>query len=93
MPNKTTVIFKFDKTTDGFWLGMFEDPVKPQMKKEIGNIVILSLLVKEYSLSDHQFIQLKLDIRGSGVILLIPRNFVGCIVEGENVDKLGFQVP
>lgn len=93
MPNKTTVIFRFDKTTDGFWLGMFGDRINPQMKMEIGNIVILSLLVKEYSLSDHQFIQLKVDTDGSRIILLLPRNFVGGIVEGENVDKLGFQLP
>lgn len=85
-----TVILKFDKTTDGLWLGMFGEAIKPAVKKEVGNIVLASVLVKEYTLSDHQFIQLKLDVRGSEIILHLPRSFVAAIVEGANVEKLGF---
>ncbi len=90
MAKPSTVIFKFDKTTDGLWLGMFTETIVPEMKAEVGNAVIISILVKEYALSDHQFIQLKLDVHGRQTILQLPRGFVAAIVEGKNAAKLGF---
>jgi hypothetical protein len=90
MAKSATVIFKFDNTTDAAWLGMFQEGIKPQTRKEVANIVIISVRVKEYILSDHQFIQLKLDIHGSEVILQFPRMFVIGIIEGKNPEKLGF---
>jgi hypothetical protein len=90
MAKHTAVMFSFDKTTDGIWLGMFTEAILPAMKKEVGNTVIASLRVKEYSLSDHQFIQIKLDIHNSEVIFQLPRRFVAGIVEGTNPEKLGF---
>jgi hypothetical protein len=90
MAKRAGVIFRFDKATDIIWLGMFGEDIKPQMKKEVGDIVITTVLVKEYSLTDHQFIQLKLDAHGSEIILQFPRSFVVAIVEGPNLEKLGF---
>ena len=73
MAKPVTVIFQFDKTTDGLWLAMFTKAVKPEVKGEVGNTVVATVLVKEYTLTDHQFIQLKLDVHGSETILQIQQ--------------------
>jgi hypothetical protein len=91
MANVITVLLKFDNSTDAAWLGMFDEKaIKPHAKQEIANIVIITLRVKGYALTDHQFIQLTLDIHGSEVILQFPRMFFIGIVETKNPEKLGF---
>jgi hypothetical protein len=90
MAKHSGVIFKFDKTTDVLWLGMFGEYIKFDTQKDVGDIVIASMHVKEYSLADHQFILLKVDVGGKEVALLLPRKLVAAIVEGPNLDKLGF---
>ena len=84
------VLFRFDKTKDGVWLGMFGDQIKFETQKEVGDIVIASLHVKEYDLTDHQFIRLKINVRGAEIAILLPRVFVVGLVEGPNLDKFGF---
>lgn len=68
----------------GFWLAMIDSADKKEVR-EVGNLVVAALAVKSYSLLDHQFMQVKVNIQnGKEVQFWIPRNFVKGIVEGKS---------
>lgn len=79
------VLFVFNKVTDGMWLAMLDVLVeKPTLKREIEDHLYTILPVKSYSLKDHQFFQIRVDLtKAKDVLVSIPREKVGGIVEGE----------
>ena len=98
MAARTNVLFKFEKDKDAAWLAIFDglkEAGSTVGRKEIGTSVIASLSVKKFSLKDHQFIQLILDMKGSKQrIVYFPRALVAVITQGvspEKLRKIGFQ--
>jgi hypothetical protein len=86
MNKPVRVLLQFDKTRFecGFWLAIVDIADKKDVR-EINNEVVAALGVKSYSLEDHQFIQLKLDVaKGHELQVSIPRNFVTGIIEGKS---------
>lgn len=70
-----------------FWMGVVKGVVGPESIQESSSVVIVNVPFKGYDLSDEQFVQLKLGLQGEVRSLLIPRNLINLIVEGENLDK------
>lgn len=91
MDKPAEVILQFDKSTQGFWSG-FVEVVDKKTVREVGNTVIALIPVKSYSLADHQFIQLKVNMGGGKeMVVLIPRGVVVAIVEGKiGLENTGF---
>jgi hypothetical protein len=48
---------------------------------ELGSQTVAHLGVKSYSLTDHQFVQVRMDVDGKELIAQIPRRLVGLVLE------------
>ena|SRR5438034_10857012 len=87
MDKPAYVVLGFDKSDIGcgFWSGIIEAAVKKNIREE-GNVVLVTLLVKSYSMEDHQFIRLKVDfpkLKEKEVQVLISRDYVKAIFESK----------
>lgn len=77
-----TLVFVFNKIADAFWIGALQVYVEKEDIQEIGELVLVPLRVKSYSLNDHQFVQAKLTVQGHITVLHLPRRILGMIMEG-----------
>jgi hypothetical protein len=83
MDKPATVALQFDKLNYAFWCGITDRADKKEVF-ETSDSVLVVLTVKNYSMVDHQFIQIKMDVdNGEEIQLWIPRNFVKMIAEGK----------
>lgn len=81
MDKPASVIVTFDPASH-FWTAIAK--AAGANSGEFDGVTIASLSVKSYSLTDHQFIQLKLDLKGKEKVVLIPRGIVLMILEGKD---------
>lgn len=82
MDRPARVLLFFDKTNDPLWLGLAEGLEQKENVHEVGNLAFVKLQVRSYSLTDHQFVQVKVRVQDLEVLLQIPRRLVMTIVEG-----------
>jgi len=83
MNKPAKVILDFEKANNSFWWAMVEHADNSSFR-EFGNRVVAFLAVKSYSMDDHQFIQIKIEVnKGTEVQVWIPRDIVKGIVEGK----------
>jgi hypothetical protein len=87
MDKPAYVVLQFDKSSYdyGFWWGIIKTAAKKSVHEK-GDLMVVSLLVKSYSMEDHQFILLKTDIerlKEKEIQFWIPRNFVKTIIESK----------
>jgi hypothetical protein len=82
---RANVLFVFSKETDGMWLAMLNAlKEKPTLKRQIGEHLYTVVPVKNYSLEDHQFFQIRVDlIKAKDALVSIPRENVRGIVEAK----------
>ncbi len=82
MAKPANVILQFDKSA-GYWSAFVTD-ADGAIVREIGNLIVASFPVKNYTLEDHQFVQLALNRKnGREFVILIPRNIVVTVIEGK----------
>jgi hypothetical protein len=89
MDKPAQVVIRFDKTIDNFW-PVLVDAVDPTTVREAGNVVIILVDAKDYKLTDHQFIQLKMNLHKREMTVHLPRSLVTMIVEGKSLGKNAF---
>jgi len=84
MDKTAFVALEMDKVNYEFWKH-FLDTAEQKTIAPFDNGVMVGLAVKNFSMLDHQFIQLKItDSKGNERQVWIPRNFVRAIVEGKS---------
>lgn len=86
------IIIRFDRF-DGVWdalVGMADE----KTRQEAANVVIASLSIKSYEITDHQFATVKMNVnKGKALTILIPRNIVVTIFEVQGaLGKMGFDL-
>lgn len=84
------IVIRFDKS-DGVWetvVGIADE----KERAEAAGVVIAGIGVKNYELTDHQFIQATLNVhKGKELMVLIPRSIVVTIIESKSgLGKVGF---
>jgi hypothetical protein len=83
MNKLAAVVLQFNKTKDFFWSAML-NVIDTKTVQDYGDEVVALLPVKSYSLEDHQFIQIKIEINnGAEALVWVPRGIVRTIVEGK----------
>jgi len=84
MDKPAQVILQFDKQAYALWRPLTNKAdVKEVFELSDGAAVVLA--VKNFNLSDHQFVQLKVAVnKGQEIELWIPRNFLKAIVQGKS---------
>lgn len=95
MPNRpATVIIQFvkaEKAEDDIWLTLTKSIDKRGTHTEAdGRTTTVALNAKEFSLDDHQFMRIKVNHNKQDKYIHIPRAMVVMIVEGKEVEILGF---
>jgi hypothetical protein len=89
MDKPAIVILVIDKTAEPYWWAL-ASTFKAYIQ-ELGNLSFAHISVKSYNLTDHQFIQLKIDFDGHDIVAQIPRRLVGLVLEGtESLRKDAF---
>jgi len=83
MDKDAFVALQFDNANYTFWKPII-DSADDKFVNQLADGAIVALGVKNFSLLDHQFIQLKVAVnKGKEIQVWIPRNFVKAIVEGK----------
>jgi hypothetical protein len=78
-----TIALQFDKVNYTFW-SKITDHADKKYVFPLTDSVLVILPVKSYSLADHQFIHIGVNVdKGREVQLWIPRNFVKMIAQGK----------
>jgi hypothetical protein len=83
MDKPAQVVLHFDKA-DTFWQAFVEAADKKKVI-ELSDSLVVVLHVKYYSLADHQFLHLKMNVsKGKELAMWVPRSMVKTIVEGKS---------
>jgi hypothetical protein len=79
-----SVALQFDKVNYAFW-SKITDQADKKYVFEVSDSVLVILPVKSYSMVDHQFIQVAVDVdNGKEIHVWIPRDFVKMIAQGKS---------
>jgi hypothetical protein len=90
MDKPARVVLQFDKMGYALWR-TFADKADAKAIYELTDGAAVVLTVKNFSMSDHQFIQLKVAVnKGQETVVWMPRNFLKAIVEGNSDPSYAF---
>jgi|HubBroStandDraft_1064217.scaffolds.fasta_scaffold392044_2 hypothetical protein len=85
MDKRAIVVLLLGEKAFTLWRPIFDEVDEKTVTKLKGDGTVVELTVKHFSMQDHQFIQLKLDLKiDKEVQVWIPRNFVMTILEGKS---------
>jgi hypothetical protein len=90
MDKPAKVVLQFDRLGFSLWQSL-ANKADEKAIYELSDGAAVVLAVKNFSMSDHQFIQLKVAInKGKEVVVWMPRNFLKAVVEGDSDLTYGF---
>lgn len=92
-----TIVLKLDKQHDAIWDGFVRTFSDAELH-ELPGTLIVSVQVTNYSLTDHQFAEIKLRLKikneSKEASMLVPRHLIETIIETKNrLDVKGFKFP
>jgi|SRR6516162_692559 hypothetical protein len=93
MQKPAHIFVRFDKTeAGGFWSHLFDRVEGAEFVHESGPTVHVSVPVGNFSLTDSQFVEVKLRLSKSGKerVFQIPRHLVIMILEGHGKEAFNF---
>jgi hypothetical protein len=92
MDKPANVVLHFNKAREYFWLPMIDKFDTKTINEADGEVFVL-FPVKGYSLEDHQFIKVTIEINKKEAVVWIPRSIVSTIVEGKADMRTAFSFP
>ena len=89
METRKRIILMFNKSQGIVWKSLLEH-ADDHLLQEGGDVVFAMIGVKNYDLSDHQFLSVVWAVDKKDLKVLIPRGIVAAIIEGEQATQVGF---